>query len=212
MIDREDSSSRVTRGDGAKIEQEPDSLPRIDSKFVHKYNPRNVLLSRVDRMKGKEDWFEAELTPDWEHPFFFEHPVDHVPSLMLVEAGRQVGLAISHLHLGIPLDSIFVSNSYDIRFTDFADIRLGLPVIIRGRVTKKQYRREKLFSLRLDGSFHQGERDLEGMGGLLTIYSRAAILPRDLPRKRWLPSEIRRDHSGAVRAVRHSCSAHLSSL
>jgi len=55
MIDREDSSSRVTRGDRAKIEQEPDSLPRIDSKFVHKYNPRNVLLSRVDRMKGKED-------------------------------------------------------------------------------------------------------------------------------------------------------------
>lgn len=136
---------------------------RIDGRYVHKTVPRNVLLSRVDRVSGKDEVYEAEMVMDVEHPFFFEHPLDHVPAMMLVEAGRQMGIAISHLHLGVPMGHLFATQAFDIRFTEFAELREA--VLITGTVTGKKYRHEALVGLRLDGVFRQGGRAFGTMGG-----------------------------------------------
>jgi hypothetical protein len=98
-----------------------------------------------------------------DHPFFFEHPLDHIPAMMLVEAGRQVGIAISHLFLGVPLGTMFATQSFDIRFTDFAETRT--PVIISIKVMDRQYRRGALIHLRMDGYFSQDGRPLGIIGG-----------------------------------------------
>jgi hypothetical protein len=138
-------------------------LKRIDGRYVHKIHDRNILIADVRRRPGEEEWFDAEMTHDMDHPFFFEHPLDHVPSMMLVEAGRQVGIAISHLFLGVPFGTIFATASFDIRFTDFAE-KLA-PVIISVRVMDKRYRRGKLIRLRMIGYFSQDSRPLGSMEG-----------------------------------------------
>jgi hypothetical protein len=138
-------------------------LKRIDGRYVHKINESNVLIAAIRRRPGEEEWYDAEMTHDMDHPYFFEHPLDHIPAMMLVETGRQLGIAISHLFLGVPLGTMFATRSFDIRFTDFAET--GTPVVISAKVTDKRYRREALIHLRMDGQFSQGGRSLGSMGG-----------------------------------------------
>jgi A-factor biosynthesis hotdog protein len=139
------------------------SQQRIDGRYVHKVVPLNVLLSRVERAPGGDDRFVAEMVMDVMHPFFFEHPLDHIPAMMLVEAGRQLGIAISHLFLGVPIGHLFATQAFDIRFTEFAELRE--PIVIHASVSDKRLRRGMLVGLRLDGRFRQGERELGAMGG-----------------------------------------------
>lgn len=138
-------------------------IKRIDGRYVHKIHERNILIADVRRRPGEEDWYDAEMTQDMDHPFFFEHPLDHIPAMMLVEAGRQLGIAISHLFLGVPLGTMFATRSFDIRFTDFAET--AVPVIISARLTDKRYHRTRLIHLRMDGYFSQNGRSLGTMGG-----------------------------------------------
>jgi 2-oxo-3-(phosphooxy)propyl 3-oxoalkanoate synthase len=138
-------------------------LKRIEGRYVHKIHERNVLIADVRRILGSEDRFDAEMVHDMDHPFFFEHPLDHIPAMMLVESGRQLGIAISHLFLGVPLGTMFATRSFDIQFTDFAETRT--PVIISATVTDKQYRRESLIQLRMDGYFSQDNHPLGRMSG-----------------------------------------------
>jgi len=138
-------------------------INRIDGRLVHKVTERNVLIARVERRPGPEEWYDSEMVHDVEHPFFFEHPLDHIPAMMLVEAGRQLGIAISHLYLGVPFGYLFATQSFDIRFTEFAE--LDVPVTISASVTDKRYRRGTLTGLRLDGFFSQRDTELGTMGG-----------------------------------------------
>jgi hypothetical protein len=139
-------------------------IQRIDGRYVHKIVQRNVLLSRVERRSAVDgECFEAEMVVDGTHPFFFEHPLDHIPAMMLVEAGRQLGIAISHLYLGVPLGTMFATKSFDIRFTEFAET--NRPVLITATVRNKKYRHGELFQLYLEGRFSQGEHEVGWMGG-----------------------------------------------
>jgi len=138
-------------------------LKRIDGKYVHKINERNVLIADIRKKPGQDDCYDAEMVSDMEHPFFFEHPLDHIPAMMLVETGRQLGIAIAHLFLDVPLGTMFATQSFDIRFTDFAETRTQ--VIISASVTDKKYRRGELLHLRMDGHFSQNSRPLGRMGG-----------------------------------------------
>ena len=136
---------------------------RIDGKWVHKHDPRNVLLAWVRERPGEEYGYETEVVLDTEHPFFFEHRLDHIPAMMLVEAGRQFGIAISHLFLGVPLGRMFATRSFDIRFDDFAE--LHAPVTVTAKVSDRRYHRDELLHLRLDGDFYQNGAKLGAMGG-----------------------------------------------
>ncbi len=138
-------------------------LQRMDGKYVHRHDPRNVLVEYVRPMPGEVDVYVARMVHDIEHPFFFEHPLDHIPAMMLVETGRQLGIAIAHLYLGVPLDRMFATRSFDIRFDEFAE--LHTPVDIVGRVTERHYHRGDLLHLRLDGDFSQDGHPLGSMGG-----------------------------------------------
>ena len=139
------------------------NLQRIDGRYVHKLHPQNVLLSRVERVPGPDERYEADMVPDFDHPFFFEHPLDHVPAMMLVEAGRQMGIAVAHLFLGVPFGTMFATQAFDLKFLGFAE--LSEPIVITSVVTEKRYRRGELASVRLDGCFRQGHRCIGSMGG-----------------------------------------------
>jgi len=138
-------------------------MNRIPGHLVHKVVPANVLLAWVRESANEDDCYEAEMVMDVAHPFFFEHQLDHIPAMMLVEAGRQMGIAVSHLFLGVPRGTMFATESFDIRFTNFAE--LSPAVTIRARVTDRRYRKGYLVHLRLDGDFSQGGSRLGGMGG-----------------------------------------------
>jgi hypothetical protein len=146
---------------------------RLDRAFVHKMDMRNVLLARVAPAADHPDQHVAELAIDDRHPYHFEHAQDHVPGMMLIEAGRQMAMAIAHLYYQVPLDVVFVLNEVSISFSRFAE--LGRPVFIHSTVADKVQRRDQLAAMSLGGDFIQGGEVLGSMSGRWTMLDRALI-------------------------------------
>ncbi|MET9956949.1 ScbA/BarX family gamma-butyrolactone biosynthesis protein [Streptomyces sp. NPDC006339] len=84
-----------------------DRLPGlpIDPARVGRTGPQHVVLSDIPG-GSPHRW---ELRVDCSHPIFFDHPVDHVPGMVLLEAARQAAHAVTGMPdtLVIGLESSF---------------------------------------------------------------------------------------------------------
>lgn len=150
----------------------------VDAALVHKTHSANVFVSHIEPMPMTpqgHDCFLATLTIDPNHAFFFEHPIDHVPGLMLIEATRQTGTAISHQFYGVASGMAFVLNSFEVTFSHFAELSALLTV--RFEIVDKQYRRDQLGALACESQWLQHGRVLGTMNARWT-FSSPAILAR----------------------------------
>jgi 2-oxo-3-(phosphooxy)propyl 3-oxoalkanoate synthase len=153
--------------------QMPSPADRLDKSLVHKLDARNVFVARVEAVPQGLDEHVAELAIDREHPYHFEHPQDHVPGMMLVEAGRQLAMAIAHIFYKVPLDAVFVLDEVTINFRRFAE--LSAPIYVHSKVREKQYRRDQLTSMSNGGDFLQDGEVVGTLTGRWTMYDRALI-------------------------------------
>ncbi|GAA1899637.1 ScbA/BarX family gamma-butyrolactone biosynthesis protein [Streptantibioticus ferralitis] len=82
--------------------------PAIDPALVGRRDPRDVVLA--DAAAGPGDpahsWL---LRADTSHPLFFDHPVDHVPGMLLLEAARQAAQAAMH---PVPVQALGMASSF----------------------------------------------------------------------------------------------------
>ena len=146
--------------------------PLLDKELVHKYLTENVFVARVDSLGVEQpDSFISQLAFDATHSFFFEHPLDHVPGLMLIEAGRQVIVAISHLFLGVPYGKTFVVNKLSTEFKTFAE--LDQPVFSISTVRNKRYLHGDLYEFQSEGNFIQNGQSIGFMNGTATIFDKS---------------------------------------
>lgn len=136
----------------------------IDGRLVHKIRRENVLLSSVERAASGLDGYVARMLVDPKHAFFFEHPLDHVPSMMLIEGGRQVGIAVSQLFMDVPFETAFAPTEIRARFSSYAE--LTSPVDIECDAHDKVFQRGRLTRVRLEGRFIQRGRVLGEMSGV----------------------------------------------
>ena len=157
----------------AEFEQGPP--PLLDRKLVHKHEEQNVFISRYEAVdEDHPDDFIAQLFIDKTHPFFFEHPLDHVPGLMLVEAGRQLGTAVAHTAYDVPVGStVFILNGMEVDFSSFAE--LDQPVFVNSTVTDKQFKKGALSQMFYHGNFVQNDRAIGYMSGRWNIYSKRVM-------------------------------------
>jgi hypothetical protein len=68
--------------------------PRIAAELVDRRNPYNVVIS--DLVPGPDGGRSARLVVDTSHPTMFDHPLDHVPGMLELEAFRQLAVATGH--------------------------------------------------------------------------------------------------------------------
>ena len=73
---------------------------------VGRENRRNVVITPPRRDGAGAT---AEIVADTEHPSLFDHPLDHVPGSLLLEAARQVGVSTLRPHMPrlLRVDSAF---------------------------------------------------------------------------------------------------------
>ncbi|MEU8894683.1 ScbA/BarX family gamma-butyrolactone biosynthesis protein [Nocardia sp. NPDC048505] len=64
---------------------------RAPAALVGRANPRNVVVG-PPRTRGRVA--RAAVLADLGHPFLFDHPLDHVPGSLLLEAARQTALSL----------------------------------------------------------------------------------------------------------------------
>jgi 2-oxo-3-(phosphooxy)propyl 3-oxoalkanoate synthase len=134
---------------------------RLDPEWVHKHRAENVALARLESYD--EDRCVAEVLVDPTHPYFFEHPVDHVPGLLLIEAVRQTGIAAVHRILGVPLDAAMVVDAFEVAFDRYAE--LDRPLFVALHAEEKGYRQERLTSARLSAEYLQ-DGEVIGRAGM----------------------------------------------
>ena len=156
------------------VETRAGKAPVMDKSVVHKHHQQNAFISRLERVDDdRPDDVIGQLHLDPEHPFFFEHPLDHYPGLMLVEAGRQFGTAVAHLLYGVPSDTSFILNGLRVDFTHFAE--LDKPVFVNSTVRDKEYKRDALTHMLYEGHFVQNEEEIGFMSGRWHIYPKRVM-------------------------------------
>jgi hypothetical protein len=104
---------------------------RAPAALAGRENHRNVVIGPVRRHDGGAT---ADLVADTAHPFLFDHPLDHAPGNLLIEAARQTAVALLAPH---PPRLSAVSSTFD-RFVELdraaecaAEIGASDPALVR---------------------------------------------------------------------------------
>jgi hypothetical protein len=147
---------------------------RIENKFVHKQQASNNFVVRVAPLgPARPDEHLGEFAFDPAHPYHFEHAQDHVPGMMLIEAGRQLSMAIAHLYYQVSFEAVFVLKQMVSSFARFAD--LGAPVFFHSGVSDLDYRRNRVTAMSLSGRFIQNGEVLGELSGRWTMIERQLL-------------------------------------
>jgi hypothetical protein len=97
------------------------------------------ILEQIDDVP-KTDVFYCSMYIDQKHPYFFEHPQEHIPGIMTIEAGRQFIIAICHIFGKVPLTDVsFMLMEMNCSFLNY--VELHYPV--RLQATMKEVKSSK---------------------------------------------------------------------
>jgi hypothetical protein len=154
----------------------------LDKRLVHKAQEENVLLSHVEELARNEmeidadgrsirkDRFKGLLYIQKNHRFFFEHARDHVPGLYLIEAGRQLAVAVAHLFYAVPFGVEFVMTDIQVCFRNMANI--FDPLTIEIAMSRHAYRKEQLTGVHSLGLVRQGDVEVGQMSGSMILMNK----------------------------------------
>jgi hypothetical protein len=88
------------------------------------------ILEKVEGLK-RENSFIANIYANPTHPYFFEHPLDHVPGLLILEACRQVGTAGFHIYGKVPIQEVeMMLAELNAKFHNYLEINSPIDVAI----------------------------------------------------------------------------------
>ncbi|MEO0848176.1 MAG: beta-ketoacyl synthase N-terminal-like domain-containing protein [Cyanobacteria bacterium J06648_1] len=144
---------------------DPQQIIRIHKHWVHKYQEGNVLIAKTKHVA--ENLVVAEIVQDPQHPFFYEHPKDHVPGLYIIEAVRQLGTALSHLYYEVPQDLPFILDDIQTQFYRFAEI--DRPLFAIAEIQDKVSVEGTLSQMKLSASIIQDGEKLATLNGLFRV-------------------------------------------
>ncbi|MDX1959354.1 MAG: AfsA-related hotdog domain-containing protein [Leptospiraceae bacterium] len=121
------------------------------NKILSIFNLRNLHISDQEKYElakifekisvlEKKPIFFANLFVDQSHPYFFEHPQEHVPGMLLLEAGRQFLIAGMHVFGSVPREGIsFMLTKMDSKFSNYVELNYQ----IRLRATPIEFKVNK---------------------------------------------------------------------
>ncbi|MFD9211391.1 ScbA/BarX family gamma-butyrolactone biosynthesis protein [Streptomyces sioyaensis] len=99
---------------------------RIPTAQVDRKDPANVVISPLHRPPGEDGTGTARLVVDTGHPVLFDHPLDHVPGMLTLEAFRQLSIATA-VEAGTLPSASAVLTGVSVRFSGFGE--LDLPIV-----------------------------------------------------------------------------------
>ncbi|HEX4953012.1 MAG TPA: AfsA-related hotdog domain-containing protein [Thermoanaerobaculia bacterium] len=107
----------------------PQRLERVEPSVVGRRRLENIVISSP--CESAEGIVEADLIVDPDHPYFFEHALDHVSGMLLLEGCHQIGTALAGSRCGWAPREI-VCREFGARFHQFAE--LETPVKLEARL------------------------------------------------------------------------------
>ena len=99
---------------------------------------------------------------DQSHYYFFEHPQEHAPGMLMIETGRQFVIAVCHVFGGVPLKDIsFMLTKLSGDFTSY--VELNFPVKVRFKLENCKKNKNGSWSY-VDASVTFFQKNQEGSG------------------------------------------------
>ncbi len=126
---------------------------KLDKRYVHKRHDGNVVIAEPVPLDAKAHLYRTRIVVDADHPFFFDHPLKHLPGMLLLEAVRQLGTASSHLFYNAPYDAQFILSEVAARF--LAGARLDRLTLIDGLASEVEMKRGVLRRMKGTAYVHQ---------------------------------------------------------
>ncbi|MGB0944052.1 MAG: AfsA-related hotdog domain-containing protein [Marinomonas sp.] len=83
-------------------------------------NTDNLVLHPVEEINNQ---FTAKLHVNDTHPAMFDHPLDHVPGMLLIEAFRQMSFYSIQKKYGLSHSDVYMKDC-DIEFTKFTELKI----------------------------------------------------------------------------------------
>lgn len=116
---------------GAAARSTPHDAPDVQgpSGFPLPEYPGNRVISPIERQDGR---VTATLIVDERHPYFFDHPCDHVPGMLLLEGCAQIARA-AIAAAGSTSSTVPAVGGYDVNFAQF--VECGVPATLMAEVT-----------------------------------------------------------------------------
>jgi len=143
----------------------PDEAPvgtgaRLSPAAVGRRDPANVVIGELEHRDGA---LHTGVVVDRSHTTFFDHPLDHVPAMLLVEALRQTAVvAVAQTH-GLRPEALHLSR-VDVKYHRYAELdgRIGCAATAGAVLQRGQTR-----DVQVDVQLHQGSATLAA--GRLTL-------------------------------------------
>lgn len=102
------------------------------------------ILEKVDKLK-KANSFIANIHVNPTQPYFFEHPLDHVPGMFILEACRQIGIACFHMYGNTPFQGVnFLLTDFNAKFQNY--VELDFPIYAQISVENLKYHKKGYWS------------------------------------------------------------------
>ncbi|MFF4182896.1 ScbA/BarX family gamma-butyrolactone biosynthesis protein [Streptomyces sp. NPDC001691] len=99
-----------------------------DPSVVGRLDPANVVIGTPC---ADASGFTADVVVDQSHAALFDHPLDHIPGVLLQEACRQLAVAAAHDHFGFAPQRLAVETCH-VAFSRFGEFEL--PTTCRAEV------------------------------------------------------------------------------
>jgi hypothetical protein len=168
----------------SKSKNYPKKWITIKPVHCHQRFSQNTLVSMIRPVS--EDKVFAEIAFKFnprELPFFFDHPIDHLPGMLTVNAMRQCTLALAHLLYDVPMDFIALLDWMNIKSFNYGELRA--PTIAKSKLLKCTRNKHKI-TLILDGIMMQGDYPImKATGRLIMLSPSLACKIRQKKTKSW---------------------------
>lgn len=109
------------RGKVANENYTPLDNHQISSKSLGRSTITNVVITQFLQ---ESQYFQTTIIPNQAHPAFFDHPLDHIPASLLIEAIRQSSLLVIHRLYNLKPANVYVSG-IKIDFKSFCGLHNG---------------------------------------------------------------------------------------
>lgn len=100
-----------------------DPITPTEPSDVGRINPANVVIARPE--ETSDGRLCADMVLDLGHPCFFDHELDHVPGMLLLETLRQSALAAVARRHGFDASELYMT-AIEADFIDFGELELQL--------------------------------------------------------------------------------------
>jgi hypothetical protein len=114
------------------------NLQPIQKEFVHKSNKEYVWITEIKPVPEEyivpslldvQHSFYAYAIPKLDCNFCFDHELDHIPFMMVVEIFRQIGVGGTHAYHQIPLKG-FKNTMDEMEFGSLKFVEFDMPMLI----------------------------------------------------------------------------------